>query len=345
MRRACIVVLALMCACGTATPQTRTASTSPTAAQSPSPSPSAAQTLLPFGAPPFKCRLPITLFSGAVRSGAFIDFPSGAITADPASVEVNVIPKPGRELEDKSYALYFDEAYARWLPVNRNAVSPDGSHYAYIDEGVGGAGWDDLHVVDVKTAVDQQYAVGPADLHFVVVDYAAEGIYFRDRGSIGSDFFDPVKLEQHLAIDEGNYQGSAGNGFFWEGVTNPKDPNPVTANAADELDKVSRVDGSRVAWFYRPGTSVHFLTQDPKGHPIVVLSTAATNSEEFLYVSSAGVSREILHVGNGAPAISDPIADSHGVWFGAPDGIYLYTEKDGLRQVSRQGGIPANGCF
>jgi hypothetical protein len=40
-----------------------------------------------------------------------------------------------------------------------------------------------------------------------------------------------------------------------------------------------------------------------------------------------------------------PIADKHGIWFGGPDGIYLYSEARGLQKVSSQPGNPANGCF
>jgi hypothetical protein len=39
------------------------------------------------------------------------------------------------------------------------------------------------------------------------------------------------------------------------------------------------------------------------------------------------------------------IADSHGLWFGGFDGIYLYTAANGLQRVSDHAGLPANGCF
>jgi hypothetical protein len=39
------------------------------------------------------------------------------------------------------------------------------------------------------------------------------------------------------------------------------------------------------------------------------------------------------------------IADSHGVWFGGPQGIYLYSDAGGLKKVSNQPGYPSNGCF
>ena len=346
MRWAAVALVGLVCACAAATPHAGVPSTSPIAAVTPSPGASAVSTVIPFSSPGFKCRLPITLFSGAARSGAFIDFPSGSVTPDPASAEVNAIPQPGRELIDKTHhGLYYDKAYARWLPVYRNAVAPDGAHYAYTDRdispGANAAASIALHVVDVKTGIGRTGYVGPWDLRFVVVDYASEGIYLRDSGSVGVDFVDPVKDEMQHAVDLGDYEGSAGNGYFWQGVTNPDDPNAISSN---ELDKVNRVDSSRVVWFYRPRSNVRFLAQDPQGHPIVVISPDFQPSE-FLYLHSPGVSREILRPGNGGPAISDPIADSHGVWFGAQDGIYLYTELGGLRQVSRQAGPPANGCL
>jgi hypothetical protein len=33
------------------------------------------------------------------------------------------------------------------------------------------------------------------------------------------------------------------------------------------------------------------------------------------------------------------------VWFGSPQGIYLYSDAGGLQKVSDQPGYPANGCF
>jgi hypothetical protein len=39
------------------------------------------------------------------------------------------------------------------------------------------------------------------------------------------------------------------------------------------------------------------------------------------------------------------IPDGHGVWFGGPQGIFLYSDAKGLQKVSDQPGYPANGCF
>ena len=348
MRWASLALVGLVCACAASTPQAGRPSASPVAAVSPSPSPSAPPTVIPFSPPGFKCRLPITLFGGDVRSGAFIDFPSGAVTPAPASDTVNPIIHPGRELIDQSYALYFDFAFSHWLPMHRNAVSPDGTHYAYTDRPVSPSqdtpARASLHVVEVRTGIDRPFDGGDWGDPFVVLDYSSTGIYLTDTHGLGVWLLDPDGGALTRPFFWSNVQGHAGN-VFWVGVTNPDDPHPVTATASNQLEAVNAVDGSLVVWFYRPSTSVHFITQDASGHPIIVLSTAELNSEELLYLPSPGVSREILHPGNGLPAISDPLADQHGVWFGSPQGIYLYTMRDGLRQVSRHGGLPANGCL
>jgi len=238
----------------------------------------------------------------------------------------------------------------QWLPVSRRAVSPDGTHYAYTDELISSgpipSGEDKLEVVEVKTGIVHGGYVGPADLRFVVVDYAPEGIYLRDAGSIGTDIVDPVTGEMHLAVDQGNYQGGAGNGYFWEATNNRADANLLDGLGSDELDRVNLKSLNRVVWFYRPGTAVRVLTQDPANRPIILVTTGGANpGDDILYVPRPGASREILHFASDVPPISDPIADNHGVWFGAHDGIYLYTEQGGLRRVSKQAGLPANGCF
>src|SRR5690348_16589111 len=119
-----VVLVGLVCACAAAAPEAQNASTSPSTppaiVDSPQPGPTPASPPAPTPIPvipaAFSCRLPITLLGGPVRSGGFIDFPSGSFTPDPASAQVNSINRPGRELVDQAYSLYFDRAYLRWLP-------------------------------------------------------------------------------------------------------------------------------------------------------------------------------------------------------------------------------------
>jgi hypothetical protein len=297
----------------------------------------------------FSCRLPISLGAGQGPQGEFIDFPSGRVTSDLKSPKLDSLVRPGRELHGYYVTLYFDRAYKRWLPVSRDAVSPDGAHYAYTDRPVL-AQPDPLaratvHVVAVKTGVDVAFDGGDWSNPYAVLDYSAEGIYLiTDTGTyVGLWLMDPTTGEVTRIADLLNVQGRADRTNFWAGWTNPSDPNPVTASAPNQLDKVNLVDGTRAPWFYRPGTSVHFVGQDVAGHPIILVGYL--NSAEYVLTPAPGIIRSIFVFGDKRPALSNAIADRHGIWFGSVDGIYLYTEARGLVKVSNQPGYPSNGCI
>jgi hypothetical protein len=88
---------------------------------------------------------------------------------------------------------------------------------------------------------------------------------------------------------------------------------------------------------------------DVAGNPLIeVINTLVTEdlAVRLMLLLGPTVQRTILT----APArfvssLTQPIADGHGVWFGSPQGIYLYTDAKGLQKVSDQPGYPANGCF
>jgi hypothetical protein len=344
MRWAGLTLVFLLCACGTAAPLLGNASAArsiqPSAAPPTSPSPPSASRL--------SCRLPITVPGGRTRAGGFINFPAGSFRADPGSASVNSILPPGREFVDQTYALYFDRAFSKWLPVHRSAVAPDGAHYAFTDRPAGSPPGTQasttLHVVDVRTGRDVAYDVGSSADPFIVLDYSTDGIYLSTFSYHGLTLVNPRTGTVTQVADLSMVQGSAGNGFFWVGAVNPNDPHSIGGFAPDELDLLNLADGSRVRWFYRPGSSVHFVAQDVDGHPIVVTSTVEINSLQLFYVPGPGLSLTIPQT-NGLPNISDPLSDRHGVWFGATDGIYLYSESAGLKKVSSHPGLPANGCF
>ena len=140
-----------------------TASPTPSATQTPQPSPTPVADL-PLMKVDFSCRLPISISvsgAGIPTENGFVSFPSGAVTIDPAG-------KGG---------AYFDRAFSRWLPVARDAVSPDGAHYAYVD--LGDQGVFNVHVVDVRTGTNHVLREKRPGFSFqpFVLDYALEGIY------------------------------------------------------------------------------------------------------------------------------------------------------------------------
>lgn len=352
MKLASLAILALVAACSTpgapsAGPASPRNSISPAAVNPPSPTwtlglgPTALSTV------DFSCRLPVFDDQGTGPVGGFIDFPSGTVTPDPAGTVS--IGRFGRELVGSSYVHYFDRAYSRWLPVSREAVSPDGSHYVYTDRAIGPQADPQaratLHVVAVKTGVELTFDDGEWSSPYVALDYATEGIYLTTTGvGYGLWLMNPATGDVTKVANPWDVQGSAGNQVFWVGAVNASDPHPIAGVAPNQVDRFSLADGSRVAWFYRPGSSVHFVSQDVGGHPIIVAG-GVSGPVELLLLVGPGVSRSIWTSGDRVPSIGSPISDSHGVWFGSSDGIFLYSEAGGVQKVSNQPGYPANGCF
>ncbi len=345
---AALALIAVVAACsGPAAPDAHHAS--PAAVYSPEPVPSLRSAPILVHTLGFSCRLPVFIDIGPGQPGAFIDFPSGTVTPDPTAV--GSINGPGREVVDYFYGRYYDRAYSRWLPASRNRVSPDGSHYAFADRPVADQqnppARATMHVVAVKTGVELAFDDGPWSNPYVVLDYAAQGIYLITifGAYFGLWLMDPTTGAITRVANLPNVQGSAGSDIFWVGAINPSDPHPIAGVAPDQLDRLSLVDGSRFTWFYRPGSSVHFIGEDLGGHPIIFVANA-DGSTEVLLVPAPGINRPILPSWDALDTISDPISDSHGIWFGSPKGIYFYSDAIGLLQrVSDQPGYPANGCF
>ena len=251
-------------------------------------------------------------------------------------------------------ASYYDRAYSRWLPVSRNAVSPDGTHYAFTDrpafDGKNPPTGATLHVVAVETGVELAFDGGYWLAPYIVLDYAAEGIYLitaYEGPPVGLWLMNPATGAVKQVAVLSDVQGSAGNKSFWVGSVNPSDPNPIPGmgGTPDQIERLNLVDGSRVVWLYRPDSMVTFAGQDLAGHPIVSISGEDGRSTELLLLLDPSSQRTILTTAVTPASLGGAIADSHGIWFGSPDGIYLYSEANGLHKVSNQPGYPANRCF
>jgi hypothetical protein len=124
----------------------------------------------------FTCRLPVMWSS----SDPSVDGRTGLMTFPPATLSVNgTSPKPAQLTSTVSY----DRAVGRWLPVSREAIAPDGLHYAYADYdppgpndgkvAIGTTGR--VHVVDARTGTDRAiYSGAPT---WAIVDFDSAGIY------------------------------------------------------------------------------------------------------------------------------------------------------------------------
>lgn len=342
MKKAAALVGLLVAACSQPGQQTEKPVASPTPVTSPSFSSSPTAFDLPLTAKGFSCRLPISTPDG---QGAFISFPAATVTFDPA----------GKNLQARGGA-YYDRAYSRWLPVPRQAVSSDGRHYAYTEPASDQTKMPKIHVVDVTTGTDRGFITRSSHwfIAYGVLDYSSEGIYLvqaYESPMFGLWLLNPSTGTMTDVASLQYIEGSAGNKVFWLGTVDPNDTHNVgTLYAfADQLDRYNLVDGTRVTWLYQPGKGIQVLALDAAGHPIVeVINTLVTEDLAVrLMLLSGPTTRQTILT---APArfvgsLTQPIADGHGVWFGGPQGVYLYTDAQGLQKVSNQPGYPANGCF
>jgi hypothetical protein len=317
----------------------------------------------------FSCKLPIYRLDADTPQQSqvgFLSLPDGGVTLQlapslPAGSTITVDQTGPKPLYPS--AFYFDRAVSTWVPVARGAVSPDGSHYAYmsfpaLDRGV-------MNVVDVATGAVRTYPATFAEFNYVrylVMDYAKEGIYLGlayeglggvslmdpDTGAIreaGPYYFYPVMLVAGSAV--------------WFGIASPADSNPAPgalAGAPDSVDSFDFISGKQSPWMYLPGTFLQVVAVDAAGHPIVLVGHGSgdkANDAELLLLTAPGAAQQIFHGTQGelvsiTESISSgrggPISDSHGIWFGSPAGIYLYSPGVGMRKVSDQAGYPANGC-
>ena len=319
----------------------------PMTSASPSPSPSS----LPVTPPAFACRMPVYAYGAGKIVDSFINFPSGTETPDPAGKQ----------------GMYFDRAYSRWVPVPRNAVSPDGRRYVYID--LPQAGVVTVHIVDVPTGKDHviRFSGASIDLNGQpgVFDYAREGIYIEqgfEHVFPGIWLLNTTTGAVAKVADIESPQLSSGTGVFWYGRVNPADPSPVSTGSSagilpDEIDRFDVASKTTQQWLYRPGVGLDVLGLDLSGHPVIraLVPSGQTGkgsgdnffahekSEVLIGLSSNSTSS--LFKGQAVESFGGMIADSHGLWFGSADGIYLYSASGGLQRVSDHARTPANGCF
>jgi hypothetical protein len=329
---AALIVLTL--ACSPVAQPTAKSTPSPRASQSPIPGD------LPLSSVSFSCRLPIfnSLDPSAVKN-AFISFPSRSVTIDPAG----------------NGGFYFDRAFSKWLPVRREAVTAAGTHYAAVLPDLK-QGLPIVQIVDVASGkevgfpIERAANLGP---RAVVVDYAPEGIYLVqavEGPTPGMWLFDPstgsIRVVTKVLV-----QVSGGGGIFWFGALNPADANPVRSRVRVESNQIWRLDlnaGREIIWVDRPGTGLNVIGIDAHGRPLTRAVHDAINYPDptaELLLSVEDAKQRSIHKGPIAATLSGGITDDHGVWFGSPQGIYLYSDPGGLQKVSDQPGYPANGCF
>lgn len=343
-----VVVILLVAACGSPAglPAAQTSASSTRIGSPPpvSPEPTNSLSLLPLTTVDFSCVLPVYGNRG-MTTGAFISFPAG--TLSPAT--------------ESGY--YYDRAISRWVPVSREAVSPDGRRYAYTD------GWTlnpptapRLHVVDAATRKDLRVAMMPDAQPYHVVDFTSTGIYLVisfEGTAPGVWRFNPA-TGVVAKVSDGYYQ-PAGAGLI--SVIDPSDPNPATSamTGQPQPNRIDRRDGAgqTVTWFYKPGYAVFGVAFAGSTSLLVEADrqdlTPTMYTTEFWLVTAPGRQVKLAgYSGNGQvpPTYSDlsngirsAIADEHGIWIGGGSSLYLVKPTGHVLRVYGETVYPGNGCF
>jgi hypothetical protein len=273
-------------------------------------------------------------------AGSFIAFPAGTSMSAGQS------------------GYYYDRAVARFLPVPRSAISPDGLRYAYTE------GWlanpptaTRVHVVDARTGADLRSVAMPDTQPYFVIDFTSSGIDlgigFEGRGQ-GVWKMDP-NTGVVAKVSDGLYPPDA----QWFGVVDAKDPQPYRS-AISGMPGENRIDhrdaaGQTTTWFYRPGFELAWVAFI--GTPaLLVLAhshdlTVPVDNFEYWLAVGVGQATELAAYGSQQSSpysglydgFRSAIADSHGIWIGGGS-LFLVGRSGNVQRVYGQAVSPANGC-
>jgi hypothetical protein len=318
----CLVLLVLTAACGIGT------GSAPAITPSRSPSAGTQASL--------ECRLPVVSMttSAAEPPGGWITFPTGVFARDPESLN-------GRLAE---HIPSYDRQFLRWVPVEYQNLSPDGTSYILHND-ASLPKHNDFYVVDVRTGTRRFVLSGDgppqAPASWTVITYATEGVYLWSSGMLtipGLWLLDPTQGTVRL-IDGSHYWGTVANGAAW--ALDPPFGGTTDAYRIFRLDLTSGV----VARWYEGSTPIGLLSPTPDGD---VLVSYGKNGSGRLELLSSPDHLAPLEVPLNFPQIYSAFLTHPGVWLPFPqNGLALYEKGQGVRIMTRS--IPvsdvAGGCF
>jgi hypothetical protein len=286
-----------------------------------------------------RCTLPVFI-DGRL---ATLSLPAGQLTAAPV--------QPGPNDQGRSFAG------GRWLPVGRQAVSPDARSYAYLTTTTGVPGQpavSTLFVHDVGAGRDRPVWSGDGQARDV--QWAREGIFFN-RIDRGFDLWsvDPGRpgsahrVGPNPPIEPGPGQppvffGAVANGTAWALV-----PSAFSGNGSVTNDVVLRMDladGTISRWYQAPpGNTLTILGLDGGGHPLLGVADPMSQVGNIGYEHPAKAMLLLSGRDQAVPiALPDPslgpdgaLTDAHGTWVAGADALWLY--RDG--RLVRVATVPA----
>jgi hypothetical protein len=285
---------------------------------------------------------------GKYIAAGFLTFPGGVFQADPGAI--TTLPANDTPITLPGYGghPWWDAAAKHWVPVDASAMAPNGQTYVYFSA-------DGLHQVTISTAANQMLKRLPTGVQGgQVLAFLSDGVYVDiptavkiGGGGSYSNPADQVGVWRVDAISGASIRilpkdigGQLAAGSLWS-VRSP--------DTGDVLVRTDLSTGLQTDWFTGTGQRMQFLGVDHLGLPIVW--TFANGHLEVWHVVAPDNAEQVHAVDyGGEPPIYPPeitegdlIADGHGVWFGAPDGLYLSSGASFLK-VAATAGIPAGPC-
>jgi hypothetical protein len=117
------------------------------------------------------------------------------------------------------------------------------------------------------------------------------------------------------------------------------DPRDQTALGYSEIAPVNTIvrialaSGAETVWYYHPGQFLDLTGFDARGDPVIGVphDQQSYDATELRWVQQPGTSG--LTISQGGITLGPPQGDGDRLWFGGPNGIYLYTSTRGLAKV------------
>lgn len=271
------------------------------------------------------CRLAVTW--GETSStrppagGGFVSFPGAAFAADPTAHTTS----PGY--------LTYSPTSKFWLPATSQFASPDGTKWLYFTLGLGTV----MTLTDVATGQSTNLDNAQRNWNPVGIDDSAAYAASEDRSGLWRFPFTGAPGTQLIS---GGYWAAISPGAAW-GFANQS----VPAGAPTVLRRRDLNTGS-VTDFARFTDPVTIVGLDGAGLPVLSTGQGGT----LLALTASGDEIQIATGFTlvtwpeaGSPPLFSVVGDSHGLWIGGADGIYLY-QNGNLDKVSDIIASPSGGC-
>ena len=317
----------VMAACGEPTAQSPSA---PGHTASPSASPKVEATPAPSAVS--SCRLPV-YWEVNRPSPPGIDLHAGIVSVpDGAVSEVGVLP----ELTNAFGATY-DSASNKWLRVDRQLLSPDGTRYVYW---AADPAHDEVHVVDIGSRSDRMIYNGPT--LFIPLTFGADGIYLVHAINPRQGAFeklyrlDPAGGTPTLVTGSDRHMYQWGWVLISDGAAWGVDYNAVGNSYIYSVLRLDLATAQVSQWFEGPPDDLVWpLGTDTKHRQYV----QGVNQHELWRFVGPGQAEQLANPGPigygdfvGGP--TDFVADSRGGWFHALGSVWFYSDAGEPRQFS-----------